>query len=331
MADIQFGSNDALAQMLRETQTQTPAWQAAKYVNRLAQENLPGTGIANAGPQLHFPAMNQGVAKAWIQNLAKWREVLPQTVNGLQGFEPTPVDQPKFLAHYRPLDASGNRFMFGYGNRDLSTLRERVISNQLQGHLVIPDAMLPGTEASVNTAFNHELGHALDYRLQAHALGEGGRTPTQAALRQLRGQLVDDALAGKVSDYAKQSAIWDAGGSIFGPQPTRPPAAEWAPGLLRNASKEPFAEAFAKNPAMVDEVLGVARKNGFQGAATPGAMGLGAALLAAPLIAHAIGGKAEKVINTGAAGAGIGSLFGAPGALVGGIGGALAAQLGIIG
>jgi hypothetical protein len=273
------------------------------------------------------------------EQLAFWKPRFPNTVQNLTTLE-HPVSGA--LAHFRPVSGGvGDVPRWAMGVPDTLSageINEQASANQLAGFLANNEKDL-----GIRSIWNHEFGHALDYSLN-NQLMPGSPAKTVAAeaagikLNNLKAQLIQDALRGKVSGYAQREAnkiLPQAMREQLGGHPlmmTADDIKSWLhPQTINQIAKEPFAESFAANPAMLNDVEAAARTAGWRGAAEIGAMGkgagLGAALLAAPLIASHVHGTAGQLLQGASTGAGIGGMLGPEGALAGAGIGALASQL----
>lgn len=279
-------------------------------------------------------------AEALAQQLAFWRGRFPNTVDALSRLEQA---DPQALAHFRVM--GGPEWAFGiHPGMSLGELERTARMNQEAGFLAGSPA-----QGAFKSTVTHELGHAIDTSLERKLLPGfkyGNKTAAEEAaavkLNSLRAQLVEDALNGRISGYAKNSAI-GALPETFRPGISMVTDPRWArlsamdlkselhPYGIAAAAREPFAEAFAKNPAMLSDVELAARNAGWRGAAQVGTMGEGALMLGAPLIGEAVAnrfsGRTADLIRGASRGAGLGAMFGPEGALVGAAGGALVSQV----
>jgi hypothetical protein len=319
---------------------------------RNAVMNVTGSAMPNGMPYTYDPALME----EQFGTLASLQGRFPRTLRGLSGIEPVTIGENaggNTIAHYRPIGGT-NAQEWALGVRpelapDLpgtyGSMGASARASQAAGWHTTPMYANPEEQTVL-----HEFGHALDARatdfLNKNAVGSIDRRMiyAQRAYNDLKQQLVSQANRGELSDYSGDALLRAIYKNTPDPQTlgeglrenliqARAPEAfrpgEIGQATLNRLAKEPIAEGFAKDPGMFAEALAKLKGAGFEGAATPELLGLGAAGLGAQLVVpKIIPGTAGHVLADAATGASFGGMAAGPwGALGGGVLGAGAGVL----
>lgn len=296
----------------------------SQLLNQIVQEHLPYNDIVSINENANPATLGQ-----YIERLGTWSERFPNTAGAMRVIEPT--ENATVLGHYRNMfSRTGDtpEWALGIPTRTPEQIRDLAEMNQGIG-------WYRPSEIGANRLqqiMDHEFGHAIDDSLTRYLQSEAGRNPLLNQYLDLKSQLVQQALEGNISGYAK-SAVGIENPLLAKLHQTGYDLSDrtgLAPTALNEAAKEPLAEKFSQNPGFLEDIISAARGQGWKGEADLGTLASGAAtggaLLAAPIVANAVGGRLGAAINGASTGAALGSFAGPEGALIGGGIGALASQ-----